>query len=247
MTAYREFAALYDALMDDVDYDAWAAHYMQLLNAEKSARVAELGCGTGQMTVRFAKAGYNILGTDISQDMIARAQQRARAWGVAACAFAVQDMARIALPRRVQAIFCACDGVNYLTDLPSVARCFGGVHASLVPGGTFAFDISAPHKLESMAGQMYGEDREDITYLWINDYDKATRRMDMALTFFTKQGDSLYRRFDERHVQRAHTVTELIEALQAAGFEGIQAYSGMTDKPWTQMDERVHFVARKGF
>ena len=27
MRAYQAFAGLYDALMDDVDYDAWAGYY----------------------------------------------------------------------------------------------------------------------------------------------------------------------------------------------------------------------------
>lgn len=244
MTAYRQFAALYDRLMDDVDYDAWAAHYLRLMGLALGERVAELGCGTGEMTLRFAKAGYSILGTDLSPEMIAVAQEKARAWGVRAD-FAVQDMARFALPRRVGAVFCACDGVNYLKDLGKVRRCFSRVFDALRPGGVFAFDVSAPHKLRGMAGQMYGEDREDLTYLWMNAWSEEERLLSMDLTFFVRQENGLYRRFEERHVQRAHEVNELLCALGEAGFADAAAFSGMTEEAWRPEDDRVHFVARK--
>jgi SAM-dependent methyltransferase len=244
MTAYQGFAALYDRLMDDVDYDAWAAHYQRLLGVRPGDRVAELGCGTGEMTVRFAKAGVSVLGTDLSPEMIAVAQEKARAWGVRAD-FAVQDMARFALPRKVDAVFCACDGVNYLQSPAAVRRCFERVYAALKPGGVFAFDISAPRKLRAMAGQMFGEDRQDVAYLWLNAWREEALLLTMDLTFFVRQEGGLYRRFEERHVQRAHEVPELLQALRDAGFAQPRALSGFTEEAWRPEDERVHFAARK--
>ena len=239
MEAYRAFAALYDRLMDDVDYDAWAAHYLTLLQVQPGQKVAELGCGTGELSIRVAKSGCELLATDLSPDMVAVAQEKARKNGVRV-QFAVQDIARFAVPRRVHAVFCGCDGVNYLTTLPQVAACFSHVYDALRPGGRFAFDVSAPAKLERMAGQMYGEDREDVTYLWMNELHPERRT-----TFFVRQENGLYRRFSERHVQRIHRPEELTELLQRAGFSDITALSGLTMQPCTPSDERIHFTARK--
>ena len=47
MSAYREFAALYDELMDDIPYDEWAKRYERLIGLRPGMRVAEMGCGTG--------------------------------------------------------------------------------------------------------------------------------------------------------------------------------------------------------
>ena len=63
MASYQEFAALYDRLMDDVDYDAWAQHYIRLLNLTPKDKVAEMGCGTGSVSVRLAKAGIQLTDT----------------------------------------------------------------------------------------------------------------------------------------------------------------------------------------
>ena len=101
MASYQEFAALYDRLMDDVDYDAWAQHYIRLLHLTPKDKVAEMGCGTGSVSVRLAKAGIQLLATDLSPEMIAVAQQKARACG-AQLQFAVQDMTRFAVPRRME-------------------------------------------------------------------------------------------------------------------------------------------------
>lgn len=97
-------------------------------------RVAEMGCGTGAFSVRLARDGAKLVATDLSQEMIERAQVRAREAG-AGVQFAVMDMERFALPRKVEAVFCACDGVNYLTSPDKVRRCFAGVFESLKPGG----------------------------------------------------------------------------------------------------------------
>lgn len=244
MAAYQDFAALYDELMNDVDYDAWARYYMQLLKLTPKDKVAEMGCGTGAISIRLAKAGIPLLATDLSPEMIAVAQDKARASG-AQVQFAVQDMTRFAVPRRVHAVLCACDGVNYLTDLKQVKSCFAHVFEALRPGGRFAFDISAPAKLNGMAGQMYGEDREDVTYLWMNERNDERSTLEMNLAFFVRQDGGLYKRFSERHVQRIHQPEELIALLEQAGFTDISAYSGMTFEPCTAQDERIHFIAHK--
>ena len=244
MTAYGAFAALYDRLMDDVDYEAWARHYAALIHLAPNMRVADMACGTGEIALRLGRMGARVTGVDLAPEMIARAQEKARAWGVPA-AFAVQDMRDFALPRRAEAVVCACDGVNYLRTLSDVDRCFAAVFAALRPGGVFAFDISGPAKLRRMAGQMYGEDREDVTYLWMNEWSEEARTLRMSLAFFVREADGRYRRFDEEHVQRAHEVGALLAALARAGFAQGRALSGMTMEPAGAQDERIHFTARR--
>jgi len=77
--SYSAFAYVYDELMDNVPYDEWAAYLVELLkeNGVEEGLVCELGCGTGQMTRRLAAAGYDMIGIDLSEEMldVARGQE----------------------------------------------------------------------------------------------------------------------------------------------------------------------------
>jgi SAM-dependent methyltransferase len=60
------------------------------------ARVADLGCGTGTLSVLLAQEGYDVHGLDLSPEMVRRA--RAKAADVAGTSFAVGDAAAPDLP-----------------------------------------------------------------------------------------------------------------------------------------------------
>ena len=83
MVAYEAFADVYDALMDDIDYDAWAEYYLQLLERRGVVprTLCDCACGTGAMSVRFAGRGMRVTGTDVCGEMLEQAQNRARLCG----------------------------------------------------------------------------------------------------------------------------------------------------------------------
>ncbi len=76
--SYSAFAYVYDELMDNVPYDAWAEYLIGLLkeNGVEDGLVCELGCGTGQMTRRLAAAGYDMIGIDLSEGMLDVAREQ---------------------------------------------------------------------------------------------------------------------------------------------------------------------------
>lgn len=57
---YERFALIYDDLMEDAPYDAWIAFLDRHMkkHGNGGARILDLACGTGELTVRLAeKAG----------------------------------------------------------------------------------------------------------------------------------------------------------------------------------------------
>lgn len=241
---YNRFAEVYDRLMDDFDYPAWADYYLRLLKKAGCTpkTMCECGCGTGSMTLEFARRGLKITGVDLSGEMLAQAQKKARAAGLMA-PFVQQDMTCLTLPRRVDAIVACCDGVNYLTDTQQVKAFFRAARQWLKPGGALAFDVSTGRKLlEQMGDAFFGEDRDEVTYLWQN--RREGRLVRMELTFFLRREDGLYERFDEEQVQRAHTIPELTDALAECGFSQVSVFGEQTFDPPAAGDLRVHFVAR---
>lgn len=247
MDAYSGMWQVYDRLMTDTDYDGWFAFVLTLMRERgaKSGRVCDAACGTGEFTIRLAKAGYDALGADISEGMLARAQDKARSAGVRA-QFVRQDLRTLALPRPVEALTCMCDGVNYLPMPRDVKLFFARASEALKPGGVFVFDISTRYKLRNVLGDEFaGYDDGEVAYLWQNRWDEARATCTMDLTFFTRDSDGRYKRFDERHVQRGHTEEELRAWLALAGFGDVIAFGGTETRPPRDDDRRVFFAAVK--
>ena len=78
MDAYRNLAASYDRLTNDVDYKATVEFYMQILAREgvNPRTVIDLACGTGSVTEILAKKGYPVLGVDMSEEMLTEAAMK---------------------------------------------------------------------------------------------------------------------------------------------------------------------------
>lgn len=245
---YKGLARVYDRLMADFDYPAWAQYYMALIGrygGEKPRTICECACGTGSMALALSEMGISVVGVDLSWEMLAVAQQKARTRGISA-PFVMQDMRALALPRPVDAILCPCDGVNYLLYKRDLEQFFAAAYLNLKPGGVLAFDVSSEHKLKKQAEQsQFFEDTEELTYLWTNAWDGERRVVKMDLCFFEPRPDGRYSRFDEYQEQRAHTQEELERALTNAGFTGILCFGNQHFKEPTDTEDRIHIAAQR--
>ena len=78
MEAYSEFAHVYDLFMDNIPYEEWCDYLVMLLNKYgiQDGLVLELGCGTGNMTEALRKKGYDMIGIDNSEEMLAEAMEK---------------------------------------------------------------------------------------------------------------------------------------------------------------------------
>ena len=244
---YTAFASVYDRLMRDVDYDAWARYYAALLQkcGVRGGAVCECACGTGSLTAPLQRLGYRMTGVDLSQEMLSAAVQKARDEGLN-IPFVKQDMCRLTLHRRQDAILCTCDGVNYLLTPERARRFFRAAYANLKPGGALAFDVSTPYKLQSTLGNnTLGCQEEDVSYVWQNAFHPRTRTVEMHLSIFVREGDGRYTRLEEMQTQRAYTPEELTEYLTEAGFAHVRFYGDRTLRAPRIQEARWHVTAQR--
>lgn len=250
-SAYHSLAMLYDHFMADVDYAAWAAYLSGLLRraAKGSAarpRVVDCGCGTGSLTLDLLKDGMDVTGMDISPDMLRAAKDKLRLAGYAQAPLVLADMRSFKVPRPVDAVLSACDGVNYLTGEGDAALFFSAAYDALKPGGLLLFDISSQYKLkELLDGHSFGEDLLDCAYLCQNTYDLDSMLLQMDLSLFVREADGRYARSEETHFQRAYAAEELRAQLLDAGFEAVEMFDAFTHDPPHAASERIQFVARR--
>ena len=236
--AYQALADVYDIFMDDVDYDAWARvivdHFQK--HGIRDGLVCDLACGTGKMTELLSEAGYDMIGVDASVDMLGVAQKkqfrRAASRGEAAepdILYLHQDMRAFELYGTVRAIVSVCDSINYITEKEELLSVFKLVNNYLDPGGIFIFDHNLPEKYAKIGEDTIAENRREGSFIWQNHYDEATKINLYDLTLFLPEKDGRFRKFEERHVQRAWTSAEIEEAVREAGMELLEscpAYDG---------------------
>lgn len=214
MEAYSDFANVYDGLMHDVPYDTWADNLEEVFRrlGVKPKRMIELACGTGNLTNLLAKKGYDMLGVDISEEMLTIAQGKAFEQNIKV-KYLNQDMRELDYSKKVEAVISFCDGINYITEDEDLLDVFESVHGVLEDEGVFIFDISSYYKLKNILGNnVIAESEEDVAFIWENYFDDETSILEFDLTIFEQQG-ALYRRSVETHVQRAYRVDEILKMV----------------------------------
>lgn len=244
---YQGFADVYDRLMADVNYEAWADFYIQMMSAFgiREGKLCECACGTGNLTIPFHQRGFQVTGVDLSQEMLWVAAQKARAAGVA-IPFVRQDMRELRLHRPMDAVLATCDGVNYLETLEDVKKFFLAANGALRPGGGLFFDVSTPWKLERLLGdRTLCEDMDDVAYMWHNLYNKQKRLIDMHLTIFVRQEGGLFKRIEEEQRQRGHSADELVDMLHQTGFDRVMVFGNAKLEQPKAEEQRWHIAAIK--
>ncbi len=248
MEQYSNFAFIYDDLMNDVDYDGWVKYIEDIIKDEnlKVQNILELACGTGNMTIPLTKKNYDIAAIDISDEMLSVAREKAEKEGVE-LVLLQQDLAEFDFEiDNLDCILCACDGFNYITYDDDLQRVFNKSYELLKHEGVLIFDISSYYKLANVLGNnMYGENREDVAYMWQNYFDEEENLVEMELSFFIKDENGKFDRFKEVHQQRAYTEDEIIEMLNEAGFEYIKTYGDFKFEAPNEETERIFFVCKK--
>ncbi len=250
MEAYKSFAQVYDLFMDNVPYRTWSEYLIKTLRTYgiQDGIVLDLGCGTGTITTFLAEAGYDMIGIDSSAEMLEIARERAdeseeHRFDIL---YLLQDMREFELYGTVRAVVCACDALNYILKEDELLTVFKLVHNYLDPEGIFIFDLNTIYKYRELLGEAtIAENRDEGSFIWENDYDEEERLNAYELTFFIREENGLYRKYEETHMQRAYEIARVKELLTAAGLETLAVYDEYTGQPVKEDSERICFVAGK--
>lgn len=246
MEAYTDFALVYDTLMDNTPYVRWCDLITGILKRYgiENELVLDLGCGTGTLTELLAKEGYDMIGVDYSEEMLARAMEKREQSGLSIL-YLLQDMREFELYGTVKAVVSVCDSLNYLLEKDDIIETFRLVNNYLDPKGVFIFDFNTVHKYRDVIGDTtIAENRDDCSFIWENYYNEEERINEYDVTFFVKEGE-LFRRFEETHYQRGYLPEEMQIYLEKAGLEFISMQDADTLMEVTDTTERIYMIARE--
>ena len=246
MDAYHALAVSYDRLTNDVDYQATVGFYEKILQREGlSPRTAvDLACGTGSVALLLARKGMDVIGVDLSEEMLCIAQQKAEGIGRPPL-FICQPLQQLHLPRGVDLAVCALDSLDYITDPKDCEAAIRRVYKVLNPGGCFIFDVNTPQKLRAMDGQVFLDEDDDVYCVWRGSFDEKTNICSYGMDLFQRMGNVWVRSFEE-HQEYAYSAEQLISYMRSAGFTDIAVYADRKFADPGPDEQRIYLKARKG-
>ena len=193
----------------------------------------------------MAEKGYDMIGIDLSVEMLEIAAEKARN-ADKDILFLNQDMSDFELYGTVDAMVCALDGVNYLTEDGQLSDMLSKLHYYLNPGGILIFDINTEYKFRNILdGSTFVYDDKDAYCVWNSEFDQEEGICYFDLNIFTQNPDGTYTRRDEFQEERAYSVEDIKKTVEECNLELLGVYDNLSFNPPTDQSERLFFVVRR--
>src|SRR5699024_2088034 len=147
-------------------------------------KLVDLGCGTGEIALRFADKGYTVTGVDLSEEMLMVGMDKAVHKQVN-IQWIQQNIAELDGFEAVDVFVSYLDVVNYITESDDLQHFFASVFHGLAAGGIFIFDVHhLPFMQTERINQTFVDETEHITYIWECVAENSYGLMSHYLTFF---------------------------------------------------------------
>ncbi len=222
---YQELAAIYQAMYHTfMDYDSELEFYSKILKRYNIRQVLELGSGTGRLGQLFMENGFAYLGMDLSEEMVAIAQEK-----ISKTSFSVGDMRNFAMSEPSESVVLAGRTVSYLVTNQDMMRAFASIHDNLKKDGILCFDfIDAnqfiltidPH-LEIIHKASYKNIDYQRVSKWSLDLDGGMTFHWLSI-FYRLEDDKAIEIGRDESIIRAFTKDEIQIFLELNGFEVLE-------------------------
>lgn len=247
MAGYGDFSYYYDLLTENVDYEKRCDYICDLLveNGIGKGILLDLACGTGTLSMLLSQRGYDIIGTDASEDMLTKAQEK-KYESAPDAIFLCQKMEELDLFGTINAAVCTLDSINHLTEKEKVRETFRRVSLFMEDGGIFIFDANTPYKHSKILGDnTFVYDLDEVYCVWQNSTDEnLLTEVSLDIFEYDEESDS-YLRYAEEFSEQGYEINELKEMAEEFKFECIGIYDENTKNPLSENSQRAVFVLRK--
>lgn len=230
--AYTKLAEIYDAVMDEVDYDLWADYIdaLMLYHHPDPQTVMELACGTGSLALSLDELEcYDIWGTDKSPQMIARARQK-NTEKMCGVAFSVMDFLNITMNRTFDVVLCVFDSINYLLNARQVFRFLKQCQKLLDSQSLLIFDFTTP--INSMEAIDYLHNEKGITennfrFLRSSTYntEEQIHTNKFQIQKLAADQETVLDEFVEIHRQKIYSLQQMLDIIDQTAYNVLATYS----------------------
>ena len=201
----------------------------------------DMGCGTGNLTLRMAQLGYNVTGQDASGEMLSIAASKSPN-----IQWICQEMEETDIGEQVDAVISTLDSVNHLENAEKIRKCFQKAAEHLESGGAFVIDVNTVYKHREILGNnTFVYDLDDVYCVWSNFYEPSDSGVDIELDIFTENEDGTYTRGGDSFREIALEEREYCRLLRETGFEIVNVFDYPTFAAVTEKSEKLLISAKK--
>lgn len=242
-----------DLIYDANIYDGMNTHiddlqfYKRWLPQNKDARILELCCGTGRLTIPIAKDGYDISGVDLTPTMLEQAKVKASKAGLE-IEFIEADIRTLDLPGKYDLIFIPFNSIHHLYQNKDLFKAFNVVKKHLKAGGLFLLDCFHPNiqyivenekRLIEVAKYTTQDGREVLIKQKMR-YESNTQINRIEWHYFINGEFDSVQNLD----MRLYFPQELDSYLEQNGFKIIHKFGSFDEEAFTDNSEKQIFVCQ---
>jgi len=239
---------LYDIFYADKPYEKEAVFINQCIRQHsigETRSLLELACGTGSHALALEKFGYNIVGTDYSEDMLGVARIKA-AKSFSRVDFRLQDMRDLHLSDPpFDAAICLFDSIGYASTTEAIKNILKGLHDHLRPEGLFILEFwhasAMLRNYEPLRIRRWSIHDMEIMRISETELEYDKQLAHVTYTIYELRKDGTYSIIKETQTNRYFLVQEMKELLLSCSFKPLEWFAGFTESK-NISDETWHIV-----
>ena len=213
---------------------------VEKLGLEPGARVLDLACGHGRITLELARRGYRMTGLDLSSRSLELARDAADRERLEV-EWVEADMREIPPGAGFDAVLSIFSSFGYFEEEKENQRVLDGVERALAPGGRFLIDLVNLLNLARRFRDRFWEDIQGVLVLQEHELDILSGRVRARWTFVRSDGT----RGELAHSLRTYAPYELVAMLERAGFAPDGAWGAFDGSELSLDSWRQILLARK--
>lgn len=244
---YSNFSSFYDSLTKNVDYKKRANYFKKIITKYKKDLnekiLLDVGCGTGSLSLEFNEIGFDVIGVDVSSDMLNVAMTKSAGKNIL---YLNQDIVELDLYGTVDIAVSALDTFNHLKNIEKVKEAFFNINLFLHPDGIFILDVNTKYKHKNVLGNnVFTYENDEVYTVWknhLNDDFSVTIELD----FFENIGNNQYVKTSECFDEIYISYDDIKNIVNELSMKIVAVYGDDSFNEPTNNTERLIYVIKKG-
>ncbi|AYN67488.1 class I SAM-dependent methyltransferase [Euzebyella marina] len=237
-------ANIYDGMNTDLTD---LKFYRRWLPKDKDARVLELCCGTGRLTIPIARDEYDICGVDFTSSMLEQAKRKASEAGLE-IEFIQADIRTLDLGKEYDLILIPFNSIHHLYENEDLFKTFDVVKNHLKEGGLFLLDCFNPNlqyiveseKEQKQIAEYTTDDGREVFIKQSMRYESKTQINRIKWYYHVNGNFDSIQNLD----MRLFFPKELDSYLEFKGLEIVHKFGSFKEEPFSDASEKQIFICQ---